>query len=228
MKKIVSVILALSMLMVGFSALAAKDDFVESIGYKDGPTLVDDEGVVGQITDEDGNIISEEHEDCIDITPISEANEDEHKDLLDIYDELNEPGKKISDVIDGLEDDNWVVRDLFDISSDCEDLNRELPKDGTSIDLTFDLNLKAASGIKGMIYANGKWTPLAIKENGDGTITATFDHFGQVAFLMPGNVEASPNVPQTGDSSNVVLYGALMALSFAGILLVVLRKKENA
>lgn len=79
MKKIISLMLVLIMcLSIAMPVFAAEDTFVPSISEKDGPQLVtitDDEGnpAIGKVPDADGNVIDYIDEDCLVVTPVSQA-----------------------------------------------------------------------------------------------------------------------------------------------------------
>ena len=192
MKRIVTLMLMVVMLItMSVNAVAAPLGFVPSIENKGAPSIVvidkeNDKDVIGYIVDPDKNKLSTEHDDCLIITPVGEAEtsteipEAARKTLLDIYDELKEKG---TDAIPGV-DGNMVLRDLFDISSDCGDIDTLLPVDGNTLDLKFDLKVTKNTAVQAMLYTNGAWKKLPVVNNGDGTVTATFEDIGAVAFLV--------------------------------------------
>ena len=79
MRKLMSLTLALLMCFgMCATALAAEDDFVPSITYKDGPGLVveeDEEGnrTVGTICTEYGEVLDDVAPECLVVTTIAEA-----------------------------------------------------------------------------------------------------------------------------------------------------------
>lgn len=250
MKKFLVCVLALVTLVVCTVTVAAEGvDFVSSITNKGAPELVYTENgagekVIGQLVDKDGNVVSEECLDHIIITSVSDApnsdeiSEEAKKLLLDLYEELSETGTKLSEVCPGLNDlvedalgkgknaDDLVVRDLFDISGHCDELTA-LPKDGQSIELTFDLGLGKDEYAVGMIYVDGAWKPLNMKNNGDGTFSAKFEQLGPVAFMVPG-ADKAPSAPTTGeDHSGLIFWGAMLTLSAVAIVLLVVFSRKK-
>ena len=257
MKKILSIALSFVMVLtLSFSAMAADVEFVPSITNKGAPEIVtttDEEGkeVIGYIRDVENAILSTEYEDCVVITSISDAETsteipaDAKKTLLDVYEELNKPESKLSEICPELNDivakelgegktaDDLVIRDLFDISEKCEEMLTHLPKDGTYIDLTFDLSIASDEFIVAMVYVDGKWTAVDTTNNGDGTITCRFNEICPIAFLVPADVQSGSeiDVPVTGDTSQsqLVFWIAVMAVSLTGVtvLAIVFFKKKK-
>lgn len=234
MKKIVSVAVALVML-AGMTVNAFAAGFVPSIEVKNAPSVVaymdDGKEIVGKIVDADGKVLSVEEHDCIIVTPVAEAQKDDYaseevkNDLLNSYEDMKENGTKI---LDGLVDEGLVVRDMFAISSDCADLLELLPIEGNTLELKFDLDLGKEDKIQAVIRVNGTWEKLPVVNNGDGTVTATFEDLGIVAFLGKTTAES----PDTGDHSGaeLALWIGLMvvsAVAIVGLLIVVRRKKDE-
>ena len=98
MRKILSIVMVLALAMaLAAPAMAAKDSFVPSIGYKDGPEIVG------------GDLV-----DCLENTSISEAekgetsiSQEDRELLLDIYQQLVDGTMKLP-----IENDRYVIRDL--------------------------------------------------------------------------------------------------------------------
>ena len=258
MKKIISLVLVLVALVVVPLNCSAAADFVESITYKPAPDIViieDEDGkeIIGHVRDEEGNVVSTEHEDCIHsdciiVTPVSEAKTttkipQETKDsLIKEYENLKDPSTKLSEVCDGLDEkikketdkkygaDDMVIRDMFNITEVCDNIKMHLPKDGYSLDLTFNLGIGKDDYITAMVFNNGKWTPIKkMVNNGDGTVTGYFDSLGHVAFLVPS--DSPSNVPTTGDTSienSIFIWVGVMAVSLSAliVLMVVTRRKK--
>lgn len=259
MKRIISLLVALVVVLsVPFSCLAAVD-FVQSITYKPAPglTIIEEEDgdkIIGYIRDEEGNIVTTEHEncthtDCIIVTPVSEAKtttkipRETADSLLEEYNKLTDPSYKLSNV-EGLDEkvknetekkygaDDLVIRDMFNITEVCDNIKLHLPKDGYTLELTFNVGIGKDDYITAMVYNNGKWTPIkGMVNNGDGTVTCFFDSLGHVAFLVPVDAP-SGNVPTTGDTSvqnNIILWVAIMAVSTCTlvILAIVTRRKKS-
>ena len=108
------------------------DEFVPSITDKGAPEIVtikDNEGkdAIGEIIDENGKVIGYLYEDCLVITPVSQAKtstripDDAEELLLEVYDKLCDgsmslPYEKFNANLDPAK---MVIRDLFDVSWLC-------------------------------------------------------------------------------------------------------------
>lgn len=250
MKKIVTGFLTLVLcLSVACPVFAA--GFVESIGYKPAPEIMpvdNDEDIVGYIVDGNGTQITVEHRKCIVITPVSEADSSqeiptkEKEELLKEYDDFATGKKRLSDV-KGLNDlakkvmgegktaDDFVIRDFFDASIVCDD-KEELEKEGTTLDLTFKVGVAKNTPVAAMVFVDGEWQVVdKVVNNGDGTITCTFEKLCPVAFLVPGETTetGTSTVPKTWDNTNVVVWSAVAAVSLGLIvaLIIIYRSKKN-
>ena len=249
MKKILVFMLICVMLVVPFATIVSADNFVPSVGYKPAPVIKyeeDEDGnhVIGHVVDPNGNIITDEYHDCIVITPVSEAKTSERipadaaELLLKVYDDLSADDMKLSTLSDKLNDmvaedlgkgkdaDDLVVKDLFDVTVLCDELKEALAPIGNTLTLTCEVSIDANSPIYVMTYKNDKWDPIIeAVNNGDGTITCTFEDFCPVAFLVPtsggGNVK-----PEPGDATDNTLWVIVMVSAMAVIaaLLVINRK----
>lgn len=216
MKKWMTSLLAIVM-CIALAAPVMAADFVKSVTYKPAPELVsDDDGIVGHIVDEDGNILSDEHEDCFLITPIAESDSlgekyPEAQELLEkTYEEFTSGEKKLSDVPglnelaekelgEGKTGDDFVIRDFFDIMILCDDYPL-LKEEGNTIDLTFDVGIASGAYMVAMVYIDGEWQLVELKNNGDGTVTGTFEDVCPVAFLVPAD-SIVEETPTTGDNN---------------------------
>ncbi|MBE6824408.1 MAG: hypothetical protein E7513_03575 [Ruminococcaceae bacterium] len=251
MKRLLTLIIAI-ILMLTITISASAADFVESITNKGAPELVvidqlNGKDVVGFITGPDGDRLSTEFLDCLIITSVSEAPtdpdipEDAKEELLKVYEELNKPGTKLSEVCPELTDivkekwgkdktaDDLVIKDLFDLTDYCDDLKEHL-KDGAILDLTFDLGIGKGVFVTAMVYVDGKWVPVVdCINNGDGTVTVKFDQICPVAFLVPGSgVNMSTVSPTTNDASGIIMWSAVMLVSLVAIMaLVMYRRRVN-
>lgn len=237
MKKIISVVVALVLLCV-MSVNAFAAGFVPSIEVKNAPGIVpfeeDGKELIGKIVDAEGKTLSEEKPGCIVVIPVADAKEtagdsegkkEVKKDLLESYEALKKDGTK---GLDGLVDKGLAVRDMFAVFSECADVVSFLPIDGNKLELKFKLGLKKDEKIQAVILVDGKWEKLPIVNNGDGTVTATFEDLGIVAFL--GKTTGAS--PDTGDHSGAELglWIGLMAVSAIAIVLLLVfmsRKKKE-
>ncbi|MBQ8859964.1 MAG: hypothetical protein IJ015_01335 [Ruminococcus sp.] len=250
MKRLLAIVLSIVMVLTLTVSVSAAE-FVPSITNKGAPQLVvidivDGKEVVGYITDADGNQLSTEYLDCLIISSITEALNGEKlpegvkEQLLKVYDEFVN-GAKLSEVCPDLIEivkDKWskdktpddlVIKDLFDVTDYCEDIPTHL-KDGTVLDLTFDLGIGSGTFITAMVYVDGKWVPVKdCINNGDGTVTVKFTEICPVAFLVPGSGQNMDVVsPITADTSSIFAWGAVMLVSLAAIIaLVIYRRKVN-
>lgn len=201
MRKIICLALALLMgLNLGLPAFAAEEGFVPSITYKPNPEVVpftDENGGehAGVIRDENGEILDYVDQEDLDFTAVA-----------DIWDEnADVPGetrKLLEEIYTGLNDgsiplpdDTAVIRDLFDTRLSDPEQQAMLEEQGASFEITFDLGVVADARIQAMVYDEeaGQWVPaLQTVNNGDGTVTCTFDRLGVVAFTMGGEEPADP------------------------------------
>lgn len=230
MKKICSLALIVFLMLTLAVSAFADDPFVPSISDKGAPQPVEDEDeVIGTLVDDEGQELHEVETDCIVITPLSEA--DSSEEIPDgEREELKGAAKDIEknglSVFPGLGSSDLAVRDLFNITALCNELQEDLPREGTSVDLTFDLGLDADVDFLAMVLGENGWERAQARNNGDGTVTVTFEDFGTVAFLS--GIETG-HVPVTGGTdSAVTLWVSLMATSAALLvaLLFVYSKKE--
>ena len=250
MRRMISFIVAL-VLCVSLCGTVFADDFVPSITEKGAPeiiTIKDAEGndAIGQILDEDGNVIGYLYEECLLITPVSQAKTSEkipdHAEdlLLDVYQKLlagtmQLPYDKLNANLDPAK---MVIKDLFDVTWLCgenadENFDEEHPDHedliapkGVTVKITFDLAVGKNAGVYCMSYKNNTWNPVVkCVNNGDGTVTCTFEDFCPVAFSV-GSANVTPP-SQTGDPANPALWIVLMSVSVValGAVLVLSRRK---
>ena len=250
-KGIIAVALCLIMMC---PALIAKADFTPSVGYKPAPEIVttpDGNGneIIGYVKDPNGNILSTEYRGSIIITPIAEVDTSKlipksaADELKKVYNDIVLEKTKFSDYPElnqmveatlgqGKNGDDLVVRDIFDVTEVSDTLLKYLPGKGNTIDLTFDLDIPADKFVAVMVYKNGQWelAPNVIN-NGDGTVTVTFEHFSPVAFLVNGTGVKGNLVPVTGDDAmkDITLWLVLAGVSMVAMIgvLVSYRRKRR-
>lgn len=250
MKRMITLALAV-VLMLTITISATATEFVPSITNKGAPELVvidqlNGKDVVGSITDADGNKLSTEYLDCLDITSIQDAlndpdvPQDIKDELLKVYEELSNPSSKISMVcpaIDEFVKKNWgadksaddlVIKDLFDITDMCDEIKTHLVN-GAVLDLTFDLGIAPNVFFAAMVYVDGKWQPVAdVVNNGDGTVTVKFDKICPVAFMVPGSqLNSSVVSPTTGDYTSVVIWGSVLLVSLVAVAVVLIYRRKR-
>ena len=251
MKKIISLLLV-AVLCIGLVCPVLADEFVPSITDKDAPDIVpvpDGEGksCIGPLMDGDNNVIDYAYEDCLVITPISEANsstripEDSKATLLDVYAKLSDgtmdlPYEKFNA---NLDPSTMVIRDLFDASwlcgegsgfTDHPDHPSILAVPGNTLTVTFDLGISKNATVYVMTYINGVWEPIVkTTNNGDGTVTCVFEDICPIAFSV-GSAYTNPPA-QTGDNSMVYLWGGLLAVATLALVALIavpaIKKNRN-
>ena len=219
MKKIISFVMVLVMLMgISVSALAAQGDFVPSINEKPAPSI---KSVVVTIDGVEWKCTTHMVDHCILVTPVSEITEEDRlsdatkQKLVDVYNKIK-AAAKLSDVftnIDGV--DKMAVRDLFDVSSICDEFDKVFPGNGVKVAITFELGISAKTNVVCASLYNDAWSTHGVKNNGDGTVTVEFTHFCPVAFLV-SETEVG-NSPATGDNSNLTLWITLLSVSVVAI-----------
>lgn len=223
MKKgiVVIALLAICMSLV-CPAFAAEDTFVPSIGYKDGPEIIDAE------------LETEDVEACLVVTSLKGASEkttdisQAARDLLlQVYEKLNSGEVKLPGA------DGYVIRELVDISwkqigcvEEKHTHEDDLEKEGVVINIDLEMGIDANTDILVYAYRDGQWALIeSAKNNGDGTVTCVFEHFCPVAFAVREQTGGS----QTGDTArgSLILWGVLMAVSLVAIVVLAIRRKKH-
>jgi hypothetical protein len=226
MKRMMCWLMALLLcLMIPVQAMAAKDEFVPSISYKDGPAI------------EDAEMNEEDVGPCLVITSIREAEEKstdigqaERDLLLKVYEELLKDKMELP-----TEDEDLVVLQMVDVSwreSTCvdDDHGHEewLEEENTTIEIRFDLDVKPGTDVEVYVFVDDEWVPVKTVNNEDGSVTCTFEEICPVIFCIDPDDEVP--APDTGDLAmgDLLIWGVVMLGS--GILLVLLllkRRREN-
>ena len=176
--------------------------------------------------DDDGQIIDYVYEDCLIITPVSEAKTSTEipdyaeKVLLDVYGKLTSgemtiPYEKHDSK---LNTGNMVIRDLFDATFICTEHPDMLEPEGVTLRIIFDVNFAKDVEVDTMTYKNNEWNPIvSTVNNGDGTVTCTFEKLCPVEF----SVKTAEEPPvQTGDDSgkDLLLWGSVAAVALVAIV----------
>ena len=245
MKKIIclmTVLLLCASLVV--PAFAAEDDFVPSITYKPNPEIVpvegeDGEEYIGVIRNKEGEILDYVDHGCLMVTPIADVWDEEievsdnvEELLLFVYNGLGDGSLNIPyeelEVAD-LDVDNMVIRDLFDARWICEEHGKMVEAEGVTFEITFDLGVVADAQIYVMTYDEDtkEWSPIVkTVNNGDGTVTCTFEHLCAVAFSMPIVAAAAP-VEQAATANVMPWIIVLIVAACAAVGVVVAKNKKK-
>lgn len=220
MRKMLSLMLAVLLCVcLASPALAAKDGFVPSIGYKDGPEIVD-----AEMNEED--VVA-----CLVVTSIQEAeakstdiDQDARDLLLQVYGQLVDGSMKLP-----MESDDFVIRDLVDVSfsvpCDDEHTHKEwLAEEDTAVDITFDLGVEPDEVVTVMAYVDNKWVHVPTDNNGDGTVDCVFEDICPVVFCVGGSTPPA----QTGDiaGQQLILWIVLMVVSLVAVVVLVVRRNK--
>ena len=244
MRKIICLLVALVVcLSIAAPVFATETSgFVPSITYKPEPDIVpvkDENGEehLGVIRDKDGQIVDYVDHGCFRITPIAHVWDPEIEVpdyiedlLLYVYEGLNDDSLKINyDIFNAnLDPSQMVIRDLFDIRWFCEEhLAMHLKEDNT-IDLIFDLGVVADAEIFVASFdENSKeWSPIVkTVNNGDGTVTCTFQHFCAISFSMPlANTAATADA---ANSTNLLPWILILLLAVVAFVVIIIVKNKK-
>ena len=245
MKKIISLLTVLVLCMsLVVPAMAAEDSFVPSITYKPNPEIVpvtDEAGeeYIGVIRDKDGKIIDYVGHGCLMITPIAYVWDEEievapvvEELLLFVYGALNDGSMTIPYEKHEVELDSeyMVIRDLFDARWVCEEHRKMIEDEGITFEIKFDLGVVADAEIFVMTYdeKTEEWDPIVkTVNNGDGTVTCTFEHLCAIEFSMP--VAAAPSVPSEDvePGANMLPWYIILLLAIIAIVVIIVAKKKK-
>lgn len=243
MRRVICLLTVLTLcLSIAVPAFAAENGFVPSITYKPNPEIVLVEDVAGQeaigvIHGKDGNVVSYVGHGCLMITPVAniwdeevEVPADVERLLTFVYEELNDgamelPYEKLGEDVDA---SNMVIRDLFDARWVCLDHPEMLEEEHVTFDITFDLGIMPDTQIHAMTYdeETKEWSPIVkTVNNGDGTVTCTFEHLCAVAFSMP--VAAAPVPTDDAPTPNLWPWILLLILAVICVIVVLIIKKKK-
>ena len=252
MKRTISLLIAL-VLCLSLAVPVFADEFVPSITGKPAPEIVpvldpDGNEAIGEILNQDGEVIGYLYEECLVITPVSPAKtsteipEDAAELLLSVYDQLvagtmNLPYEKFNA---NLDPSTMVIKDLFDVSWLCGPDNADMVGSdhpdhpamvaplGVTIRLIFDLDVAKNVNVYSMSYKNGAGNPIVkCVNNGDGTVSATFEDFCPVSFSLGSTYNTPP--ASTGDNTQIHLWLIVMAVSVVAMgAVLVLNNRKTA
>lgn len=221
MKKIISCLLVLALcLAASVTAVADTVEFVPSITYKPAPDVM--------------ATVPEGHEACIVITPVSHADtstaisKEDAQELKSLYDVLTTDGTKLSEQCpalnsvvtealgDGKTADDLVVRDLFHVGVNCEELDTLLNGENI-VKVTLSSTVADGESVFAMMYVDGKWEPIEAVNNNNGSITISVKTPGTVAIMVPAAVGSDDT--QTGESGDTVLWIVVMGAALVAMVL---------
>jgi hypothetical protein len=214
---IITVALMCVSLMV--PAMAAQE-FMPSVTNKPAPEVM-----VARILDKDGSVIEEVGNECLIITPVSEVEtsteipEASRVVLRDVYQKLTDGSMTIpyEKHNDNLDPSKMVIRDLFDATFVCTECPERLEPEGVVLEIVFDLNVAPGVNVYAMTYKNDQWDPIvSCVNNGDGTVTATFEKLCPVEFSI--NTDTTPP-SGTGDVNPFSVWGVIAIVSLAAIVI---------
>ena len=246
MKKIICLltVLVLCMCLV-VPAFAAENEFVPSITYKPNPEIVPvpdapEEDIIGVVRNEDGDIIDYVGHGCLMVTPIAyvwdeeiEVAPDVERLLTFLYEELSSNKMEIpyEKHEANLDPANMVIRDLFDARWVCEAHRKMIEDEGITFEITFDLGVVADTEIFVMTYdeEGNEWSPIVkTVNNGDGTVTCTFEHLCGVEFSMPVAASSVPTETVQPAANMLPWYILLILAIIAFIIILIAKKKKKA
>lgn len=243
MKKLIGLFTSLVLcLSIAMPAFAAENGFVPSITYKPNPEIVTvkneaGEEFIGVIRNDEGEIINYVEGDSLTVTPVAyvwddekEASEDTKSLLLAVYNSLSNGEMKIpyEKHEAGLNAANMVIRDLFDVSWSNEEYKEMVEAAGTTFEITFDLGIVSDVEVYVMTMdeSTREWSPIVkTVNNGDGTVTCTFEHLCPIEF----SVAVEPvSAPVDGTPViNYIPWVIVLVLAAGGILFLALKKRNR-
>ena len=222
MKRFFAIITVVMMCAALIVPAMAAQEFMPSVTNKPAPRIV-----TARILDKNGNEM-EKVTDCLVITPVSEVDtsveipEASRVVLKDVYGKLIDgsmtiPYEKHNANLDA---SKMVIRDLFDATFVCTDCPAKLEAEGVVLEIVFDLNVEPGVEVYAMTYKNNEWNPIvSTVNNGDGTITATFEKLCPVEFSISTAITPPSG---TGDQGNTSLWGIIAITSLAAIVVLTL------
>lgn len=234
MKKVVAILMTLTMVIAMIPAVFAADVFTPSVGAKSTPDIVPPKGsdvpadTVGVILDDKGNVVENVSAGKVTLIPFDKKdteNPDEQKILQESYDQIAK-GVLSSVVGEGTATD-LVVTDLFYMSYEGEKLYS-----GNKLQITLKTaSVEAGKNVVVLTSTDGKtWERVPAKNvlvNADGTLTVSLDKAGAIALAVNSSSE-----PQPSEKSNtwliILIIVAAVVVVAAVVAVVVLKKKKVA
>lgn len=234
-------LLCASLIMPAFAA--EEDGFVPSITYKPVPEIVpvqgeDGKDYIGVIRNADGEIIDYVEAGCLRITPVAhlwdeelEIPEEIEELLRFVYQGLIDRSMEIpyAELQAELADSNMVIRDLFDARWTCEEHPKMVEPEGITLEITFDLGVVEDAEIFVTTYdeATKEWTGIVkTVNNGDGTVTCTFEHLCAIAFSMGIAENPAPVEEPTG--MGILIWIMLLVAAVVAVVVILVSKKKKS
>ena len=248
MKKLLNLILiAVLIFSLAAPVFASEVGFVPSIADKGAPvivTTVDEEAneeIIGHVVDANKEIVSTQYAGNWIFTPVSEAYDtkaiptETANILIEAYNELSNENTSLTALCPELEEivsisgtevkaDELVVRDMFDVSLVDGKIEELLNQDENhTITLTFELDVPKEDNLFVITKCNDEWVPaVGVVNNGDGTVSVTFEQFCPVVFLTDYVESASDEAPVVIDTIPVYNFPWIVVLVAALILVIAL------
>lgn len=226
MKKIISLILALVIVLsLGVSAFA-DDVFVSSVNN-------DFKLISGEIIDENGNVIAAdgELEECLVFTHITMTDhahfslKDEMRLLIKVYNQLVAGTMKLPYAKYGYNPDTAVIVDLYDGSFLCDEHPVAVAPKGIRVRAVLEANVPEGEEICVMTYKNGQWGEIvSAVNNNDGTITCVFEDFCPIAISIVDNSGNGVKTEEANPNTGAPVFGGVAVLAAAAA--VVLGRKK--
>ena len=223
-------------------AFAQEDGFVPSITYKPEPEIVpvqgeDGKDYIGVIRNAEGEIIDYVEAGCLRIVPVAhlwdeeiEVPEDVEKLLRFVYEGLIDRSMEIpyADLQAELADSNMVIRDLFDARWTCVEHPEMVAPEGIVLEITFDLGVMEDAEIFVTTYdeETKEWASIVkTVNNGDGTVTCTFEHLCAIAFSMGIAKDPAPVEEPTG--MGILPWILLLVAAVVAVVVILVSKKKK-
>ena len=189
MKKLICLLISLALCAgLALPVLAAETLFIPSYGLDVEEAVMNGEDVKA----------------CVAVTSVTEAKEkstditQEERDLLvEVYDALSD-GSMVLPV-----SGEYQFVELMDVSfalENCRQLEDHTHEDAeAALTVKFKMEIEAYNALIALTYIDEKWEPVEnITDNGDGTVTITFDKLCPVVILTHGGeAQYNANYPMT-------------------------------
>jgi hypothetical protein len=129
-----------------------------------------------------------------------------------------------------LADANMVIRDLFDARWTCVEHPEMVAPEGIVLEITFDLGVMENAEIFVTTYDEGTkaWTGIVkTVNNGDGTVTCTFEHLCAIAFSMGIAKDPTP-VEEPAGMMGILPWILLLVVAVVAVVVILVSKKKKS